>query len=208
MSGEFEVLFNNIGSDDYSDMIVLRGKCPFCGDSVSFRQYGSLERSRIIGRNVTLICEGCASFVVYSLTEQKLYPTPILKGLEDLPEDIQKYYDEGLRCIASSCPNGAVTLFRKVIHELGIYYGISKKNDDKNLYDIINELEENGHIVPKLKNALLSVKDIGNDGAHVNENEPDIEQASALKHLIEVVLNSTVLADKKMDFVKEKHSKK
>ena len=133
----------------------------------------------------------------------------MLKGLEGLPEEIGKYYQEGIRCISADAPNGAVTAFRKVIHAIGIHYGIAKVNDNKQtLYKIIQELCDHEHIVKKLKDALIGVKDIGNDGAHINENEPDIEQALKIKHLIDTVLNSTILCDSNLEFVKGKHSKK
>ncbi|MGB2841416.1 MAG: DUF4145 domain-containing protein [Halobacteriota archaeon] len=108
----------------------------------------------------------------------------MLKGLEGLPGEIENYYQEGIRCISADAPNGAVTLFRKVIHAIGIHYDLAKKDDNKTLHKIIQELYNHGHIVEKLKDALLGVKDIGNDGAHINENEPDLEQALKIKHLI------------------------
>jgi len=54
----------------------------------------------------------------------------------------------------------------------------------------------------------LGIKDIGNDGAHINENEPSIDQAKTLKELIDVVLNSTVLCDTHLETVKKMHEAK
>ncbi|MBL7148369.1 MAG: DUF4145 domain-containing protein [Nanoarchaeota archaeon] len=121
---------------------------------------------------------------------------------------MQKYYDEALKCLSNNSPNGAVTLFRKVIHALGIYYGLAKINDNKNLYDIIKDLHDKGHIVTKLKEVLLGIKDIGNDGAHINDNEPDITQAEKVRFLIDTILTSTILSDKTLEFVKDIHSSK
>jgi hypothetical protein len=202
-----DIINGSIGNGHADGSIVLRGKCPFCLDMTTFRQVGSNQRtSKITGRSVALQCDGCSSILAFSITHNKMFPAPMIKGLEDLPEDIDKYYQEGLRCITADAPNGAATAFRKVIHAIGIHYGIATKNDSKNLYEIINELYENGHIIEKLKEALLGVKDIGNDGAHINENEPDIEQCLKLKQLIETVLTSTVICDQNLEFVREKHS--
>jgi len=154
-----------------------------------------------------LKCEGCSSFLSYSIDKKKAYPPPAIKGVTGLPDEINKYYQEGLRCISTDAPNGAVTLFRKTIHAIGINYGIATKNDDKDIYTIIKELASQGHIIPKLESALLGIKDIGNDGAHVNENEPDMEQAMALKQLIDMVLTSTIVADQNLAFVQKKHKK-
>ena len=57
----------------------------------------------------------------------------------------------------------------------------------------------------KLRRSLLAVKDLGNDGAHINENEPDMEQAIAIKDLIDAVLSATVIADQRIEYAREKH---
>ena len=49
--------------------------------------------------------------------------------------------------------------------------------------------------VKKLVEALKRVKDLGNDGAHVNENEPDMDQIYVIKTLIDSFLQATVLQD-------------
>lgn len=207
MEDEIEILRESIGAISSYNQIVLRGSCPYCNDKAIFRQIGyDLEDSKITGQTVALQCEGCSSILAFSVTQTKFYPAPILKGLEGLPEEIDKYYQEGIRCISADAPDGAVTAFRKVIHAIGIHYDIAKVNDNKTLYKIIQELYDQDHIVKKLKDALIGVKDIGNDGAHINENEPDITQALKIKHLIDTVLNSTILCDLNLEFVKGKHS--
>ncbi len=208
MEDKIEILRESIGDISSYNQIVLRGRCPYCNEKGTFRQLSyDLENSQITGQTVSLKCEGCSSIVAFSVTQTKFYPAPMLKGLEGLPEEIDKYYQEGIRCISADAPNGAVTAFRKVIHAIGIHYEIAKVNDNKTLYKIIQELYDQEHIVKKLKDALIGVKDIGNDGAHINENEPDIEQALKIKHLIDTVLNSTILCDSNLEFVKGKHSR-
>jgi hypothetical protein len=208
MEDKIEILRESIGDISSYNQIVLRGRCPYCNEKGTFRQLSyDLENSQITGQTVSLKCEGCSSIVAFSVTQAKFYPAPMLKGLEGLPEEIDKYYQEGIRCISADAPNGAVTAFRKVIHAIGIHYEIAKVNDNKTLYKIIQELYDQEHIVKKLKDALIGVKDIGNDGAHINENEPDIEQALKIKHLIDTVLNSTILCDSNLEFVKGKHSR-
>jgi len=206
MENNVEKLDINIGDMKAHKQVVLRAKCPFCNDRVTFRQLEhSLIASNIIGNSVALQCEGCHSICTYSLKEMKFYPPVKIKGLEGLPLEIEKYYKEALRCLESDAPNGAVTLFRKIIHALGIHYKIATKNDNKNLYDVVKELYDNEHIVEKLKDALLGIKDIGNDGAHINENEPDMEQANNIKILIDTVLNSTVLCDASLAYLNDRH---
>ena len=201
----------DIGTIIEQDSIILRGECPFCLDKVTFRQrtHKFLNRFKIKESMLAVQCEGCRSILSFSIEKNKLYPfSQRIIGLKELPEEIQRYYDEGLRCLSRDSPNGAVTLFRKVIHALGIHYNIAVKNDSKNFYEIIKELNTEGHIVTKLKDALLGIKDIGNDGAHINDNEPDIIQAKKIRRLIDTVLKSTVLCDVDLEYVKELHSEK
>ncbi|MFA5771978.1 MAG: DUF4145 domain-containing protein [Thermoplasmata archaeon] len=196
-----------LGDKKNYGQIILRGPCPFCGDMVTFRQ---ITEKGAVGRNgvmLGILCEGCNAVLSYHINKNKIYPKQELKGLTNLPPDIQKYYDEALRCISADSPNGAVTLFRKIIHAIGIHYDIAKKNDDKSLYSIIGELHNNGHIVMKLRDALMGIKDIGNDGAHINENEPDIDQANKIRSLIDTILTSTIIADSTLNQIKEAHVK-
>ncbi len=209
MEDEVEKLHSNIGQPQAHKQVVLRARCPFCNDRVTFRQLEhSLTDSRIVGNSVALQCEGCHSICSYSLREKKFYPSAKIKGLEGLPTEIEKYYKEALRCLEADSPNGAVTLFRKIIHALGINYGIAEKNDRKSFVAIVTALYLGEHIVEKLRDALLGIKDIGNDGAHINDNEPDMEQAKNIRKLVDTVLNSTILCDSSLEFLKEKHSGK
>ena len=187
--------------------VVLRGICTFCKDKATFRQLGRYSISQPFGKQVAIKCEGCHALQVYSIDKNKILPEVEIKGLENLPADIDKYYQEALRCISHNAPNGAMTLFRKLIHQLGIHYIVAEKNDDQNLYEIITKLKENGHITEKLRLALLEVKDFGNDGAHVNENEPDLEQAQSIKQLIDSVLSSSIFVDETLVKLKEIRNK-
>lgn len=207
MSADLLILNGGIGTSMALHCIVLKGTCPFCEDKVTFRQLAhDLKESFVIGENIPVQCEGCNSVCVYSIKHNKLYPSQKIRGVSDLPAEIDKYYQQALRCISADSPDGAVTLFRKTIHAVGIHYRLAKKNDDKKLYDLIEELFKHGHIIKKLRDALLAVKDIGNDGAHINENEPDMEQALALKHLIDTTLSSTILTDNNIAYAVQKHN--
>ena len=68
---------------------------------------------------------------------------------------------------------------------------------------IVEKIEKEGHINKKLVEALREVKDLGNDGAHVNENEPTMEQIGTIKNLIDSFLQATVLQDQNIQKVKE-----
>ena len=50
--------------------------------------------------------------------------------------------------------------------------------------EIVGEIEQAGHINKKLVDSLKGIKDLGNDGAHINENEPDMHQIYLVKGLV------------------------
>ena len=207
MTGDIEIIAHPTDRSTTGE-IILRATCPFCNCRATFRKINEAIPSNIKGYMIPLLCEGCNSVVIISLSDNKLYPTSMVKGLEGLPEEIDKYYQEALRCMSADSPNCAVTLFRKTIHAIGIYYGIANIDDNKKLFEIIKKLEDDGHITPKIKNALDGIRDIGNDGAHINKNEPDMSQALILKKLIDMTLNSTVLSDQNLETINNIHKKK
>jgi hypothetical protein len=186
-------------------IVVLRTTCPFCNSKSSFSILNDVFTSSIKGKMLPVKCEGCLSVLSLSLDENKLYPRPMPDGVKGLPENIDKYYQEALRCISADSPNGAVTLFRKTIHAIGIHLNITEPNDKKtDLKGIIEKLEGDGLITSKIKKRLDGIRFIGNDGAHININEPDMEQALILKSLMDSILNSAILDDIKLETVMDK----
>lgn len=173
---------------------MISGLCPFCNQSSGFKVNGQKS-----SESIPLVCDNCGKNVIWSYEVSILLPVAKMNSLVGLPSDINKYYQEALNCIASLAPNGAATLFRKLIHQVGIHYDVAKVNDDISLMGIVEKLEENGHINKKLVEALRRVKDLGNDGAHINENEPNMEQIEVVKDLIDSFLQATVLQDANID---------
>lgn len=195
------------GGESYTDKLVARGTCSYCQKEVGLRQVGSYESSEQLGYMVAVRCDNCHSIMAISLLEGEstLHPAPDIQGLSDIPKGIENYYQEALDCLSARAPNGAVTLFRKTIHAIAIHYGIADIDESMGIYEMVNELHDSGEINEKLRKSLLAVKDLGNDGAHINENEPDMEQAFAIKELIDAVLSATVIADQRMEYAREHH---
>ena len=186
---------------------VAKGTCSFCNREVGFRQVGTYENSDTIGFAVSVRCDNCHAIMTIGVAEDdvSLYPTPSVGGVTDVPKGVDRYYQEALDCLSARAPNGATTLFRKTIHAIAKHYGIAEVDDSTGIYQMVNNLHEEGHINEKLRRSLLAVKDLGNDGAHINENEPDMEQAMAIKDLIDAVLSATVIADQRIEYARENH---
>lgn len=188
----YKITDNNAFSspNNYAGQNMISGICPFCSESSGFKINGSKS-----GDNVPLRCDNCGKNVIWDYLTELVLPVAKLNSLHDLPNDINAYYQEALNCIAALAPNGAATLFRKLIHQVGIHYKVAKINDSNTIMGIVEKMEDDGHINKKLVEALKRVKDLGNDGAHVNKNEPDMKQIYIVKDLIDSFLQATVLQD-------------
>jgi len=169
---------------------MVSGLCPFCQQSSGFKINGAPSSN-----TVPIKCDNCGKNVIWDNQTCTILPSARENSLAGLPEDINHYYQEALNCMTALAPNGAATLFRKLIHQVGIHYGVAKVNDDISLMGIVEKMETEGHINKKLVEALRRVKDLGNDGAHVNKNEPDMDQIIIVKNLIDSFLQATVLQD-------------
>jgi len=187
-----QTVYNSPSS--YQGYNMISGICPFCGQSSGFKVNGQKSNN-----SVPLKCDNCDKNVVWDYGLINILPIAKPDALLSLPNDIDCYYQEALNCIAALSPNGAATLFRKLIHKVGIHYGVAKINDNTPLMGIVENLEKEGHINKKLVEALRRVKDLGNDGAHVNENEPDMDQIYLIKSLFDSFLQATILQDENIE---------
>jgi hypothetical protein len=205
----------NIGNSGYygghslNGTLIANGECPFCNTTVGLRQLATFQDSSTIGAAVPVRCDNCHAVLTIGYNagdnEGTLYPSPTVEGVDDAPELVDKYYQEALNCLSADAPSGAATLFRKTIHAIAIHYEIAEVDDTMGIYDMVNRLKENGEINEKLRKSLNGVKDLGNDGAHINENEPDMEQAIVLKGMIDSVLLATVIADQRLETTRQSH---
>jgi hypothetical protein len=184
---------------------VLTGTCPRCRTDVSFKKASYPSNHSELGMLIAIKCNPCGFISTYSLDADEIYPDPQIDSLDDLPERIDQYYQEAIRCIEANAPNGAATVFRKVLSAVCAHYDITDVDDDAGFYEMINTLNDEGHIVEKQRKALLATKDAGNDGAHLNANDPDIETAGYLKNIIDSILLATIKADQNIKDVRDKH---
>ena len=182
---------------------VAKGTCPFCNHNSALSQVGSARESESHGDMVALECDGCNSIFSVSINNNETFPKPTPDKLEDLPDNISKYYDEAIDCIGADAPNAAVAMFRKVIESVCEDYGVTDVNSDDTIYDMINLLADEEHITEEHRKALLALKDAGNDAVHLNDNDPSIEEAKQLQELVESVLTATVVAKHRIEQARE-----
>lgn len=196
---------DSAGNRNLNGELIASGKCPFCDVISGFRQKGSGSESSVHGDMVATVCDNCGSIVSLDISNRKVFPSPTVGGIEDLPNPIKDYYEEGLRCMGSNAPNGAAALFRKVIEAVCFEYEVSDIDENNTIYSMIESLAEEGHITEDLRESLLVVKDGGNDGVHLNENDPDDESIQHIKGTIDSVLTATVVARQRAEKAREEH---
>lgn len=173
---------------------VAKGKCPFCNRHSEFFQISEGRATEVHGEMVAIECGGCNSIFSASIQGYKIYPKSTPDKIDDLPDGVDKYYSEAIDCIGADAPNAAAAMFRKVIEAVCEEYGVTDVELDDNIYSMINKLADEGHITEEHREGLLALKDAGNDAVHLNDNDPDLEDARQLQNLVESVLTATVVA--------------
>lgn len=184
----------HVGSNSFRQDNVAKGRCPFCGHNSAFSQVGNGRKSELKGDMVALECDGCNCVFSASIHNSEIFPKPTPDKLDDIPESVARYYDEAVDCIGADAPNAAAAMFRKVIEAVCEEYGVTEVELDDDIYDMVNKMADEGHITEEHRKGLLALKDAGNDGVHLNDNDPDLDDARLLQNLVESVLTATVVA--------------
>ena len=110
------------------------------------------------------------------------YPTNFPSNLVNIPSNMVDFYLEGIHCLNSNAPNGAVALFRRVLSQVCIDLGADPKQ-------MLNKQIE---ILPDgLKPAAHEIRSWGNLGVHEDKsgiiNAVPINVAESIKEFLEQV---------------------
>lgn len=194
---------DHVGYPGQDENNVAKGTCPFCDHDSAFSQVGGGTSSELHGDMVAIECDGCNSIFSASIENSEIFPKPTPSKIDDVPESVSTYYDEAVDCIGTDAPNAAAAMFRKVIEAVCEVYDVTNVDRDDDIYDMVNKLAEEDHVTEEHREALLALKDAGNDAVHLNDNDPDIEDAKSLKHLVESVLTATVVARHRVEQTRE-----
>lgn len=193
----------NVGQNKLRDENVAKGICPFCTHQSRFFQVGTGRYSDLKEEMVALGCGGCNSIFSASIEKSQIFPKPTPAKISGVPDSVDQYYDEAIDCIGANAPNAAAAMFRKVIEAVCEEYGVTEIKLDDDIYDMIQKMADEGHITEEHRQGLLALKDAGNDGVHLNDNDPDLEDAQKLQNLVESVLTATVVARHRVQETRE-----
>lgn len=118
----------------------------------------------------------------------KTIPNSRLEIEPEIPEKIQEFLLEAYKSLGIDNYASAVVQARKIIQAVCLDKGCA---NNKNLGSQIEWLHENNFINADLKNFALTIKNIGNDGAHPNLISPekiDAETCIYISHQICILL--------------------
>ena len=150
------------------------------------------------------ICKMCVLFqfiIQYGCPVKKTYPFPFpLPVDERIPEKIKKDLEEAKLCFSVGAINSSVGMCRKALQRTCKEKGAIKKE----LYEQIDEIAKKGIISSDLKDLAHSVRLIGNDGVHPNEDHITREDAEEILNLTEQFLEIIFVTPIKIKEIKEK----
>lgn len=197
--------------------------CPFCKVYVTFSWTdpreggGSLTNSlcyyfdNLKGIWVIAECPSCKNCVLlqghesnYTFILSKMFPSPLPSPVDErIPEKIRKDLEEAKLCFSVGAINASVGMCRKSLQRTCKEKGATEKE----LYSQIDEIASKGIISKDLKELAHSVRLIGNDGVHPNDEEVTKEDAEEILKLAEQLLDIVFVAPIKVKEIKERRNK-
>ncbi len=185
--------------------------CPYCNFLAHqdwYQTYGGRMANEkavdcsLIADLFTSKCQHCGKIAVWSGTAlilPKFSTAP--KPSEDLPEGVMSAYVEA-RKIVDDSPRGACALLRLSLLKLMPYLGEKGDNIDSDVGNLVRK----GLLPLQVQQALESVRVIRNNAVHPGEIDlrDDMETASALFSLVNIVVDYTITKPKQ---VSELHNK-
>lgn len=166
--------------NNFPNITVIQAQCPRpeC-EEYSYQIYRNQwvnYPSQRIKKNV-LVFE-------YPSHKIQTYPTEA-----NIPNAVIEDYKEALTILNQS-PKAAATLLRRALQ--GMIRDRFNITDQRTLYHEIDAITD--QISPEIRQALLDIKDIGNIGAHMQQDvnliiEVDAEEVQTLSHMVELLIN-------------------
>ena len=146
-------------------------KCYDC-DKLSFLEYGNASHGSSSGYTLS---DGSVPVKLL-----RVYPSAVESNSKDVPPKITKSYLEGIVCLESNAPNGAVALFRRALQQICIDLGAS---EDDRLEDQVKKLPD------VIRPNATEIRKYGNFGVHEDKRgiiiDVTIPQAKSIKLFLE-----------------------
>lgn len=186
--------------------IVSKIPISFTGNQV-YRNSGDTGKRDYIDQVAILECRSCNQRIVV-IEEQYINNTPMrlnqekggvlnfrgffwwpmnsLKSNEDIPNDISESYNEGVTCLAASCPRAATVMFRRTLEAITLDKGFKERTLNSSLEKMFNE----GALPLSFKEWVSELRLVGNVGAHFDPlTKVEIKDAKDMQDFIEELIN-------------------
>ena len=141
-------------------------------------------------------CSQCKRYALW-LNDKILHPALSIAPwpTEDMPLSVKEDFLEA-RSIANASPRAASAVLRLSLQKLVFYLGESGKNIESDITSLIKK-----GLPLRFRDALRAVRAIGNDAVAPGELSvlDDLETASALFNLINMIVESTISQQRKVD---------
>lgn len=187
------------------------------GQAVTEPQYPSRSDDTecwLICRCPTHLCD--LTFVIYDRLNSRVRRTYPFSGFDasdyhqSIPENIREDLAEADRCFAADAYKGAMVLLRRVVQDIVLDRIEDPIIRNKNLWEQIDELSNNGLITKYLKETAHEIRHFGNFGAHPNDdslNKTTSEEVEIVDSLTRDLIRAIYITPFNTDKLKNKRNK-
>jgi len=134
--------------------------------------------------SIISICPNCNSPNMQDDEKNNIIsPLPGIE-IKNLPEQIEKTYNETRKCMQTVCFNAAIMLMRKMIMHIAVEEGDS---EGKSFVEYVNFLCDEGIVPKKSRSKAESIRNLGNSANHEVENRTE-DDAKNCFEFIELLL--------------------
>src|SRR5260370_2055867 len=148
-----------------------------------------MQSYRIVDSTLKELIVGPMTNILYPMSK-----TP----LTNLPEVIEKKYAEALK-VSTISPSSCAVLVRKTLEAICRHEHASGRV----LADKLKNLADSGRIPQTLANVALHLKQLGNLGAHFDEEEVTVKDVPVILDFVELLLEYLYVAPAKIEAVKK-----
>ena len=147
------------------------------------------------------MCNNCKEICLVVENGERVFPHPLPTPTDErIPENLKNELDEAKICFSVGAYRGCAVLARRAIQSCCIDKG---SDEEKKLYQQINQIHENRVITEDVKNWATSIRWIGNDAAHPTSNHVNKDEAEDVLKLAEqflhIVYVTSVIAKERIE---------
>lgn len=141
-------------------------RCGYCGENVAsdrgykIGQHGDGSGAQLGG---SYICPNCKGLNFIS-PQGEWFPGQVFgRGVKNVPDELDKLYEEARKCVKEKCYTGSVLLCRKMLMNIAVAQGAK---EGLRFIEYVNYLAENGFVPPNGKKWVDHIRKKGNEATH------------------------------------------